>query len=119
MIRQPPDRLPRKVLYGELAVGRRTVGGQKKRIKDHIKRSLLKFNMNPSSMEQEAADRAGWRTTLKDGAVHFGAAYDAAADERRARRHGQVVGAFICDICRRGCASLAGLRSHQRAHQRR
>ena len=37
----PRNRLPHYVLHGQLRLGRRSVGGQKKRFKDHIK-SILK-----------------------------------------------------------------------------
>ena len=38
--RMPDERLPKKILYGELQVGKRSHGGQKKRYKDTIKASL-------------------------------------------------------------------------------
>ena len=117
VIRQPPDRLPRMALYGELREGRRTVGGQKKRFKDHVKASLKKFNMNPSTLEADASDRTRWRSLTNAGAAHFGGEYNAAADVRRERRHNrQGGGVHTCGTCGRGCASLAGLRSHQRTH---
>ena len=118
VIRQPEHRLPRRVLYGELTTGRRNAGGQKKRLKDNIKASLKKFGMNPSTLEADATNRQQWRSKVSRGAKHFGAEYDRAATAQRARRHQQPQGLHICAICDRGCASLAGLRSHQRTHQR-
>ena len=41
IIRMPHSRQPHCVLYGQLRLGRRSVGGQRKRFKDHIK-SILK-----------------------------------------------------------------------------
>jgi len=38
----PGNRVPRRLLYSELSCGRRSVGGQKKRFKDHIKSLLSK-----------------------------------------------------------------------------
>ena len=38
--RMPDERLPKKVLYGELQEGKRSQGGQKKRYKDTLKASL-------------------------------------------------------------------------------
>ncbi|KAK0135734.1 hypothetical protein N1851_028411 [Merluccius polli] len=38
----PPDRLPRKVLYGQLHHGRRSAGGQNRRYKDQLKEKLRK-----------------------------------------------------------------------------
>jgi len=42
VIRMPENRLPRRVLYGELKEGRRSAGGQHKRFKDCLKATLKK-----------------------------------------------------------------------------
>ena len=41
--RMPDERLPKKVLYGELQEGKRSQGGQKERYKDTLKASLKDF----------------------------------------------------------------------------
>ena len=56
----PNERLPKKILYGELQVGKRSHGGQKKRYKDTLKASLKDFNIPTESWEQIAQDRAEW-----------------------------------------------------------
>ena len=43
--RMPDERLPKKVLYGELQEGKRSQGGQKKRYKDTLKASLKDFKV--------------------------------------------------------------------------
>ena len=43
--RMPDERLPKKILYGEVQVGKRSHGGQKKRYKDTLKTSLKDFNI--------------------------------------------------------------------------
>ena len=58
----PDNRLPRRLLYGELTVGQRSVGRPKKRFIDHIKANLLKCNIKPSDLEALASDRDIWRT---------------------------------------------------------
>ena len=55
--RMPAERLPKKILYGELQVGKRSHGGQKKRYKDTLKASLKDFNIPTESWEQIAQDR--------------------------------------------------------------
>ena len=55
--RMPDERLPKKILYGELQVGKRSHGGQKKRYKDTLKASLKEFNIPTESWEQIAQDR--------------------------------------------------------------
>ena len=42
--RMPEERLPKKILYGELEMGKRSHGGQEKRYKDTLKASLKDFN---------------------------------------------------------------------------
>ena len=43
--RMPEERLPKKILYGELQMGKLSHGGQKKRYKDTLKASLNDFNI--------------------------------------------------------------------------
>ena len=49
--RMPDERLPKKVLYGELQEGKRSQGGQKKRYKDTLKASLKDsiFQLSPGN----------------------------------------------------------------------
>ena len=55
--RMPDERLPKKVLYGELQEGKRSQGGQKKRYKDTLKASLKDFTIPTESLEQAAEGR--------------------------------------------------------------
>ena len=50
VIRMPDNRLPRRLLYGELTVGQRSVSRPKKRFIDHIIANLLKCNIKPSDL---------------------------------------------------------------------
>ena len=71
-IRERPDeRLPKKVLYGELQEGKRSQGGQKKRYKDTRKASLKDFNIPIESWEQAVQDRTKWRCLINKGAIEF------------------------------------------------
>ena len=47
--RMPDERLPKKILYGELQVGQRSHGGQKKWYKETLKASLKHFNIPTES----------------------------------------------------------------------
>ncbi|KAI8519370.1 hypothetical protein Bbelb_026270 [Branchiostoma belcheri] len=67
LIRLPPNRLPRQVLYGELTHGRRAVGGQYKRFKDCLKHNLKKCDIPTQDLEHCAADRSGWRSSCMAG----------------------------------------------------
>ena len=72
VVRMPADRLPRQVLYGELRNGRRSTGGQRKRFKDNLKRTLKQFQINPKRLETDAVERSGWRRRFSAGAAAFG-----------------------------------------------
>ena len=65
--RMPDERLSKKILYGELKVGKRSHGGQKKRYKDTLKAFLKDFNITTESWEQIAQDRTNWRGLIKKG----------------------------------------------------
>jgi len=54
VIRMPGNRLPRRLLYSELSCAQRSVGGQKKRFKDHIKSSLIKCGIPFDSLRNWA-----------------------------------------------------------------
>jgi len=56
IIRMPPNRLPRRLLYSELQEGRRSRGGQMKRFSD-VKLLLKKCQIPPGQLEALAADR--------------------------------------------------------------
>ena len=47
--RMSDDRIPKQLFNGELAVGKRKVGGQKKRFKDNLKLSLKDFSIDTQS----------------------------------------------------------------------
>ena len=67
----PEERLPKKILYGELEMVKRSHGGQKKRYKDTLKASLKDFNIPTESWEQIAQDRAKWRGLIRRGASEY------------------------------------------------
>ena len=69
--RMHEERLPKKILYGELEMGKRSHGGQKKRYKDTLKASLKDFNIPTESWEQIAQDRATWRDLIRRGASEY------------------------------------------------
>ena len=64
----PDNRLPKKLLFGELQHGKRSLGGPKKRYKDTLKGSLKSFNLNLDTWELAAQNRNEWRAALHNGA---------------------------------------------------
>ena len=71
VIRMTDERLPKKVLYGELQVGKRSQGGQRKRYKDTLKASLKNFDIPIGSCEQTAQMRSKWRGLFNKGAALY------------------------------------------------
>ena len=115
----PSNRLPRRVLYGELAEGGRSIGGQYKCYKDVVKNALKKCELDPAQLETVAMDRNKWRNACKTGVAHLQTQLDRAAEERRARRHAAALTAAApdpalqCPTCSRQCRFLIGLFSNQ------
>ena len=124
--RMPDERLPKKVLYGELQEGKRSQGGQKKRDKDTLKASLIKdFNIPTEFWEQAAQDRTKWRFLINKGASQFEAKRICEAERKRKERKARAKGPpssdsaqseFTCSICNRQFRAKIGLYSHQRTH---
>ena len=82
----PEERLPKKILYGELEMGKRSHGGQKKRYKDTLKASLKDFNIPTESWEQIEQDRAMSRGFIRRGASEFEAKRISEAEQKRVQR---------------------------------
>ena len=82
--RMPDGRLPKKILYGELQVGKHSHGGQK-RYKDTLKASLKDFNIPTESWEQIAQDRTKWRGLIKRGAGKYKAKRISETKQKRAQ----------------------------------
>ena len=123
--RMPDERLPKKVLYGELQEGKRSQGGQKKRYNDNLKASLKHFNIQTESWEQAAQDRTKWCCLINIGASQFEAMRICEAERKRKERQARAKGPssdsaqseFTCSICNRQFRAKIGLYSHQRTHK--
>ena len=107
--RMPDERLPKKILYGELQVGKRSHGGQKKRYKDTLKASLKDFNIPTESWEQIAHDRTKWRGLIKKELVNTKQKRISEAEQKRAQRKARAKASptelssldLSCSICNR------------------
>ena len=119
-IRMPSDRVPHRLLYGELVHGERGVGRPLKRFSDHIKATLRRCDISPASLESLASDRDAWNLACKEGLARLAAQTERVAQERKARRTAaasSVPSGPSCPHCGRVCASDFGLRSHLRKHR--
>ena len=123
VVRMPSDRLPRRVLYGQLHHGRRSAGGQKKRYKDQMKTALKKCKIRPEALEDVAADRNTWRQLCHDGTRLLEEERTARRQERRLRRNTPTAAVatttttYTCPTCNRTCGSRIGLFKHRTTHQ--
>ena len=62
-----PGRIPKDLLYGELAEGSRPVGRPRLRYKDICKRDMKLSGIDVSKWESYADDSTKWRTTVREG----------------------------------------------------
>ena len=123
--RMPDERVPTKILYGELQVGKRSHGGQKKRYKDTLKASLKDFNISTESWEQIAQDRTKWRGLIKRGAGEYEAKRISEAEQKRTQRKARAKASptelsssdLSCSICNRQFRAKICLISHLRTHK--
>ncbi|XP_068756587.1 uncharacterized protein [Montipora capricornis] len=63
--RMDDGRIPKDMLFGELATGTRPTGRPALRYKDVCKRDLKAGGFNPSDLESAASNRSGWRSTTQ------------------------------------------------------
>ena len=121
VIRMPDSRLTHRVLYGQLRLGHRSVGGQKKRFKDYIKSIVKKCNTRLNRLETLASNRATWRSTCAFGMSYFDDEYDRVAAPRHRHQHTAVLcpipdSVHPCQLCGRQCFPRIGLLSHSKTH---
>ena len=119
---QSYKKLPKKVFYGELQVGKRFQGRQKKAHKYTLKASLKDFSIPAEPREQIALDQAKWRCIIKEGADDFEARVqtERKRKERKAIAKGSSsVVIFRIDLlyCNRQFRATIGI-NHQKSHQR-
>nr|VZI05413.1 unnamed protein product [Spirometra erinaceieuropaei] len=71
LVRTDDERLPKRLLYGDIATGSRRQGGQIRRYKDTLKSSMKRVQINPTDWAELALDRQTWRRTVKTGAAIY------------------------------------------------
>lgn len=123
--RMPDERLPKKLFYGELSSGKRSLGGQSKRYRHTLKASLKCCDISPDTWEDVALDRSTWRSLIKSGTAAYESERISVAKQKRLQRKSQAVDApppgppagNDCPHCNRSCRARIGLLSHLRTHK--
>ena len=118
--RMKDGRIPKDLLFGELATGTRPLGRPNLRFKDICKRDLKDCGIEPADLQTASSNRSNWRTTCRLGSRQ--------AEERKtslqrkkkeerklkSRPAPEVSPAFACTRCGRACHSRIGLYSHSK-----
>ena len=83
-------RIPKDLLYGEIAEAKRPVGRPKLRFKDVCKRDLKALGMPADSWEAMAENRVVWRSTIHEGVkYHDKGWFNQLAKKREKRKCGR------------------------------
>ena len=103
VMRMEDSRLPKQVFCSELAIGKRKQGGQRKRYKDCLKRSLRACNIPIPGWESLAKDRVAWRQETQNRITTFEVKHlqdlDAKRSIRKERAHNSSSGiACLCVV---------------------
>ena len=114
-------RIPKDVLYGELATVHRPAGRQALRFKDVCKRDLKLADIDPGSWEQIADDRSAWRSAVRKGVRTGEDKRNRLLEDKRQcwKEHQESLDSsqpstFRCTTCDRDCHSRIGFVSHAR-----
>ena len=120
--RMEDGRIPKDLLYGELAEGERSRGRPLLRFRDVCKRDMKALEIDCKTWETLASDRDAWKYTLKCQLSMGEELWKAKVAEKRAARKERVEAnklpqpptPFICNNCGRDCKARIGLLSHSR-----
>jgi len=121
VFRMKDGRLPKDILYGQLALGTRRVGRPSLRFKDVCMRDMKTCDLPVHSWETLAKDRDGWREQVRKGTICLEQKRSKLAAEKRARRKQAAeepqspTSGHSCLRCHKVCRSRIGLYSHQRS----
>ena len=118
--RMEDGRIPKDLLYGQLATGTRRSGRPTLRFRDVCKRDMKACQIDPDSWETAAEDRDSWRQEVQRGVRQAEEERSQQAAGKRARRKQRAASAsaqsscYVCTNCNRDCHSRIGLHSHTR-----
>ena len=119
--RMEDGRIPKDILYSELATGTRPTGRPALRFKDACKRDLKTCGISTADLEQATSDRTQWRSTVKAGVQRAEERRESQWEEKKTRRRQWLqslpaapTADYTYSKCQRSCRSRIGLYSHAR-----
>ena len=115
--RMDDGRIPKDLLYGELAKGNRPAGRPMLRYKDVCKRDMKLTEIDPNSWELLASDRGCWRRAVREGVWKGEEKRNLQLEAQRQwrkQRQLDLPSDCICNKCGRDCHARIGLLSHIR-----
>lgn len=118
--RMEDGRIPKDMLYGQLATGTRSAGRPLLRFKDVCKRDMKAANINTDTWEDAAANRCSWRQSVIRGICTAEEKLSNQWAEKRIKRKAAETNAYqpssyVCPKCHKDCHSKIGLYSHKRS----
>ena len=120
VVRMDNTRLPKALLYGQIASVARPPGRPLLRFKDKLKANINSLKIKEKDWESTALDRPKWRATCHSAIANFeNNRLEKMVKDRNNRKHPEqssVGTSFVCSTCERRCKSKAGLAAHQRSH---
>ena len=94
VVRMDDGRIPKDLLYGELAQGKRPTGRLQLRYKDVCKRDLKALGIDINGWETLASNRSAWRQAVQQGLLEFEETLAEQAETKRltrkARNQGEI-----------------------------
>ena len=118
----PDNRLPKKLLFGKLQHGKRSLSGPKKCYKDTLKGSLKSFNLNPDTGSLQHKIAMSGVLALHNGTIAHEKWRTIAAEKRWQARKPNADRCLSpvsipCPNCTRNFRAQIGLINHLRTHQ--
>ncbi len=112
--RMGPGRIPRDLLYGELAEGSRLIGHPRLRYKDICKKDMKLSDINIGRWESRAEDRSAWHFVVRQGVQKAEETRIKNLATKRVKRKEKQLqpqlasSSFICRKCSRDCIQVLG-----------
>lgn len=122
VIRMEANRIPKQLLFGELAQGQRKQGHPRKHFNDTLKDSLKWCNIKPDELVNTAQDRLQWHALTRRAFALLEEEHRNQSQVTHEQHHRAALlparsTDFQCPACSRLCKYRIGLQSHSQTHR--